>query len=230
MSSPVQKLDHLKIPLKDILEGTNHFSNENFIRQGGFGKIYKGKLKRSGESIDIIARRLDTMHGQGSIQFFTEILMLSKLKHENLVSLIGFCDEGNVKIVVNKYEAKRSLDNYLSDPTLTWGKRLQIYNFWGPKLSGFELSMTTVASRRDRLCLEDVCGSTGYFDPIYAKTGSVTHKSDIYSFGVILFEVLFGVKAITDNRDIMLAKEAKSRYENKQLDDLINPDLRKQMD
>ncbi|GKC73234.1 kinase-like domain-containing protein [Tanacetum coccineum] len=260
MSSPDQNLKHLKIPLEDILEATNHFSNENFIRQGGFGKIYKGKFKRSGELI--VARRLDTKYGQGSKEFWTEILMLSKLEHKNLVSLVGFCDEKNEKIVINKYEANGSLDNCITKPTLTWGMRLHIcvgiahalsyiyYDekrdfsvihrniksskilldyFWAPKLSGFELSLTTVASQRNRLCVDDACGSTGYVDPTYVKTGTVTHKSDIYSFGVVLFEVLLGEKAITDNRDIQLAQAAKSRYENEQLDDWINTDLRKQM-
>ncbi|PWA60963.1 protein kinase-like domain-containing protein [Artemisia annua] len=261
MSSSTQNLDHLKIPLEDILEATNNFSNENFIRQGGFGKIFKGRLKRSG--IDIVARSLDTKYGQGSKEFWTEISMLSELEHENLVSLVGFCDEKNMKIVVNKYEAKGSLDNYLDDPSsLTWLQRLQIclrvaraLNYihyeekrdfsvihrniksskillddnFVPKLAGFNLSMTTVASRRGRLCIDDPCGSAGYVDPTYAKTGSVTHKSDIYAFGVILFEVLFGMKAITNNRDIKLANLAKSGYENEQLDNWILSGLRTQM-
>ncbi|PWA84231.1 receptor-like tyrosine-protein kinase kin-15 [Artemisia annua] len=262
MSSPIQDLDYLIIPLKDILKATNHFSNKNFIRQGGFGKIYKGKLLRSGELIDIVARRLDGKYDQGSKEFWTEVSMLSRLKHTNLVSLVGFCDEKNEKIVINKYEAKGSLDHYVTDPTLRWTKRLEIcvkishalsyihYDVgrdfsvihrniknskillddnYEPKLAGFELSMTTVASQRGRLCIDYPCGSTGYVDPTYANTGSVTHKSDMYSFGIVLFEVLFGTKAITDNRDIKLAKEAKSRYENEQLEDLINPYLRTQM-
>ncbi|GJZ98573.1 kinase-like domain-containing protein [Tanacetum coccineum] len=262
MSSSIQNLDHLRISLEDILEATNHFSNENLIRQGGFGKIYKGTLLRSGEMIDIVARRLDTKYGQGSKEFWTEISMLSNLKHKNVVSLIGLCDEKNEKIVINKYEAKGSLDNYLSNQSIRWLERLEIcvgiahalsYIYYDvgrdfsvihrniksskilldgnyePKLAGFELSMTTVASRRDRLCIDDACGSTGYVDPTYAKTGSVTHKSDIYSFGVVLFEVLSGKKAITDKRNIKLAKKAKSCYENEQLDDLIKPYLREQM-
>ncbi|GJT47828.1 kinase-like domain-containing protein [Tanacetum coccineum] len=196
MSSPNQNLKHLKIPLEDKLEATNHFSNENFIRQGGFGKIYKGKFKRSGElMIDIVARRLDTKYGQGSKDFWTEILMLSKLEHKNLVSLVGFCDEKKEKIVINKYEANGSLDNCIMT-TLTMGKRLQMC----VHLEGMDI-------------VDDACGSTGYVDPTYVKTGTVTHKSDIYSFGVVLFEVLLGEKAITDNRDIQLAQAAKSRYE-----------------
>ncbi|PWA72217.1 protein kinase-like domain-containing protein [Artemisia annua] len=262
MSSSIENLDHLKIPLEDILEATNHFSDENFIKQGGFGKIYMGQLKRSGELIDIVARRLDTFYGQGSKHFWTEILMLSKLEHENLVSLVGFCDEKNEKIVINKYAAKGSLDSYLSDKSLTWLQRLKIcvgvahalsYIYYDekrdfsvihrniksskillddnyePKLAGLNLSMTNMSSQRNRVCVTETLGSIGYVDPTYVKTSSVRHKSDVYAFGVVLFEVLFGREAIINHKDTKLAQLAKSHYEERQLDDLIDSDLRKQM-
>ncbi|KAK9068521.1 hypothetical protein SSX86_012635 [Deinandra increscens subsp. villosa] len=129
MSSFDQKFDHLKLPLTDIQTATNNFAGENLIGRGGFGKIYRGQLLllTSGESIDIVARRLDEKFGQGTKEFQTEIMMLSSLKHQNLVTIVGFCDEDDEKIIVNKFEAKGSLDNYLSDPvTLTWSQRLQI--------------------------------------------------------------------------------------------------------
>ncbi|KAM0065477.1 putative protein kinase RLK-Pelle-CrRLK1L-1 family [Helianthus debilis subsp. tardiflorus] len=54
-------------------------------------------------------------------------MMLSGLKHQNVVSFVGFCDENKEKILICKYEAKGSLDRYLSDPvTLTWTRRLHI--------------------------------------------------------------------------------------------------------
>ncbi|KAM0008468.1 putative protein kinase RLK-Pelle-LRR-I-1 family [Helianthus debilis subsp. tardiflorus] len=121
------KFDHLKIPLVDIKKATNDFAEENLIGKGGFRNIYKGQLLTSDTSIDIVARRLDPQKGQGSKEFRTEIMMLCSLKHQNLVSIVGFCDENDEKIIINKFEAKGSLDQYLSDSTqLTWTRRLRI--------------------------------------------------------------------------------------------------------
>ncbi|GKB22114.1 kinase RLK-Pelle-CrRLK1L-1 family protein [Tanacetum coccineum] len=125
MTLPVE-FAHLKIPLEEIVKATKSFANENLIGQGGFGKVYKGTLSRSGESIHIVARRLHHDYGQGDIEFWTEIMMLASLKNENVVSIVRFCDEKDEKIIVNKYEAKGSLDKYLSGPTLTWMQRLKI--------------------------------------------------------------------------------------------------------
>nr|GEZ77132.1 probable receptor-like protein kinase At5g59700 [Tanacetum cinerariifolium] len=103
MSLP-QELDHLKIPLDDIKAATNNFSYHNFLGQGGFGRVYRGQLSlstRSGESISTIAvKRLDVKGGQGAHEFSMEIVMLSSYKHDNLVSLIGFVDEGDEKLLV----------------------------------------------------------------------------------------------------------------------------------
>ncbi|KAJ0735753.1 putative protein kinase RLK-Pelle-LRR-I-1 family [Helianthus annuus] len=129
MSSFNQQFDHLKIPLKDIQTATSNFADKNIVRRDGFGNEYKGQLLlSSGNLIDIIARRLDTsISGHGSEEFQTEIKMLHSLKHQNLVSIVGFCDENDEKIIVNKFEARLSLARYLSDPvTLTWTQRLKI--------------------------------------------------------------------------------------------------------
>ncbi|KAM0008466.1 putative protein kinase RLK-Pelle-LRR-I-1 family [Helianthus debilis subsp. tardiflorus] len=128
-SSFNQQFDHLKIPLKDIQTATSNFANKNIVGRDGFGNEYKGQLLlSSGNLIDIVARRLDTtISGHGPEEFQTEIKMLHSLKHQNLVSIVGFCDENGEKIIVNKFEARLSLARYLSDPvTLTWTQRLQI--------------------------------------------------------------------------------------------------------
>ncbi|XP_071719532.1 receptor-like protein kinase HERK 1 [Rutidosis leptorrhynchoides] len=115
---------HLQIPLKDVQSATNNFLDESLIGQGGFGKIYKGKLFHHEQLIDIVARKLD---GLGSKEFWRVISMLSSLRHQNLVHFVGFCYENNEMILVNKYEANGSLDRYIGDPiTLTWMQRLQI--------------------------------------------------------------------------------------------------------
>lgn len=66
---------------------------------------------------------------------------------------------------------------------------------WEPKLSGFGISLKNTKPRRHRYLLAEVMGTIGYVDPTYEKTGFVTHKSDVFSFGVLLLEVLCGRRA-----------------------------------
>ncbi|XP_042758545.2 uncharacterized protein LOC111908106 [Lactuca sativa] len=71
-------------------------------------------------------KRLDSNCGQGNPEFFKEILMLSRYTHENLISLLGFCDGDGEKILAYEYASHGSLDRHLSSMTLTWTQRLKI--------------------------------------------------------------------------------------------------------
>ncbi|PWA84321.1 serine/threonine/dual specificity protein kinase, catalytic domain-containing protein [Artemisia annua] len=123
----VKELEHLKISLDVIKSATNNFGVENFIGVGGFGKVYKGEISENGRLTKTVAiKRLDRRHGQGDHEFLTEIMMLSRYRHKNLVSLIGFCDEDDEKILVYEYEFNGSLEKYLSSEDLTWSQRLKI--------------------------------------------------------------------------------------------------------
>ncbi|GJW26936.1 kinase-like domain, phloem protein 2-like protein [Tanacetum coccineum] len=125
--SSLNDLAHLKIPLENILSATNNFDDENIVRVTGFSKYYKGYLFWSGELIDVAARRLNKKREDGEQQFWMEISMLSSLKHKNLASIVGFCDENNEKIIIKKRQSRGSLGNYIKGPLLlTWVKRLKI--------------------------------------------------------------------------------------------------------
>ncbi|GJX98362.1 kinase-like domain, phloem protein 2-like protein [Tanacetum coccineum] len=130
MSSPnYHHLAHLKIPLNDILSATNNFDEENLIEEDpDFGNAYTGELLWSGELIEIDAQRLNKERDDEiEQQFWKEISMLSSLKHKNLVSLVGFCDENDEKIIIIKCEINGSLVNYLTySKRLTWVRRLEI--------------------------------------------------------------------------------------------------------
>ncbi|KAJ0743720.1 putative protein kinase RLK-Pelle-CrRLK1L-1 family [Helianthus annuus] len=120
MTTTISKFAHLQIPLKDVVLATDNFHHDNIIGRGGFGPIYKGLLLHSGNLIKIVALRLDRKHGQGDVEFWNEISMLSDLKHTNLVSTIGFCDEKGENIIITTYAAKGSLKEHLNNPNLTW--------------------------------------------------------------------------------------------------------------
>ncbi|KAJ0467430.1 putative protein kinase RLK-Pelle-CrRLK1L-1 family [Helianthus annuus] len=120
----MEKVQHLKIPLEDIKLATNNFSN--YIAKGGFGNVYGGKLTISGQQYNVAVKRLDPNGGQGVREFFMEIQMLSCYTHENLVSLLGFCEESGESILVYELAKNGSLDKYLDDEKLSWVQRLKI--------------------------------------------------------------------------------------------------------
>ncbi|KAM0029552.1 putative protein kinase RLK-Pelle-CrRLK1L-1 family [Helianthus debilis subsp. tardiflorus] len=122
----MKKFDHLKIRLTDILLATNNFSVDNLCGSGGSGHVYKGELSLPGGKCMVCFKRLDRRLGGGSVEFWKEISLLSKYKHENLVSLLNFCNEDDEMILVYNYAYHGSLDKYLIDPGLTWTQRLKI--------------------------------------------------------------------------------------------------------
>ncbi|GJZ42087.1 receptor-like protein kinase HERK 1 [Tanacetum coccineum] len=97
---------------------------------------------------------------------------------------------------------------------------------WKPKLSGFGISLKNSKARRHRYLLAEVIGTIGYVDPTYEKTGFVTHKSDVFSLGVLLFEVLCGRKAFrSDEQEQHSPQLFKYDYKEGKLDGIADPHL-----
>ncbi|KAI3828683.1 hypothetical protein L1987_02791 [Smallanthus sonchifolius] len=94
MSSFMKEFEHIKIQLDVIKQVTNNFGGDNYLGRGGFGKVYRGELFHSEGPIMVAVKRLDREFGQGAVEFWKEIMMLSCYKHANLVSLVGFCTPG----------------------------------------------------------------------------------------------------------------------------------------
>ncbi|KAL7614369.1 hypothetical protein Lser_V15G08839 [Lactuca serriola] len=241
----IQELDHLQIPLEDIKLATNNFSEDNFIGLGGFGKVYEGQLhvsdfattsSISGRPVTTVAvKRLDVQGGQGKNEFLNEIVMLASYKHKNLASIVGFCDEGGEKIIIYKYEARGSLDNYLANDHLTWVQRLQICLGAARGLNYLHADVGESHSPTNQnitFLVTNAAGTLGYVDPLYVSTGVLTKESDVYSFGVVLFEVLCGrlaMKNMYEDERRFLFHLAKLRYEKGKLDEIILPSIREQM-
>ncbi|XP_071713856.1 probable receptor-like protein kinase At2g23200 [Rutidosis leptorrhynchoides] len=127
--SPIPNLNlNLRFPLNDILLATNNFDEKLMIGKGGFGKVYKGILYND---MIVAVKRGEKGHGQGRPEFVTEIMVLSKIRHQHLVTLIGYCDEKNEMILVFEYMEKGTLQDHLYDvkdtnPKLSWSQRLEI--------------------------------------------------------------------------------------------------------
>ncbi|XP_076955848.1 receptor like protein kinase S.2-like [Bidens hawaiensis] len=113
--------------ISELITATDDFDEKWCIGRGGFGKVYKGKI--SDESTDIYAiKRLHLESHQGAPEFWVEVEMLSRLRHCNLVSLVGYCNEGKEMALVYEYMPNGTLYDHLhkKGTTLTWSQWLKI--------------------------------------------------------------------------------------------------------
>ncbi|GKE51121.1 kinase-like domain, phloem protein 2-like protein [Tanacetum coccineum] len=128
MACFLTEFKHLEIKVEEIISATNNFDEKNVIGHGGFGKVYEGKLAfaHSEGEILVALKRLDRIYGQGDPEFYKEIRFLSCYRHENLISLLGFCTEGGEMILVYEHASRGSLDRFVNSAALTWPQRLKI--------------------------------------------------------------------------------------------------------
>ncbi|KAL9671201.1 hypothetical protein QQ045_008767 [Rhodiola kirilowii] len=112
---------------KVVAAATDSFSEENLLGKGGFGPVYKGKLP---DGQEIAVKRLGGKSGQGFEEFRNEITLIAKLQHRNLVRLIGWCVEGEDKMILYEFMPNKSLDCFLfyaaKKPELDWKMRFAI--------------------------------------------------------------------------------------------------------
>ncbi|KAM0853823.1 hypothetical protein ACQ4PT_050822 [Festuca glaucescens] len=248
----------------ELRKGTHDFSEANKIGEGGFGSVFRGRLR---DGTVVAVKVLSAISKQGIKEFFTELTAISDIVHENLITLVGCCAEGSHRILVYNYLENNSLAHTLlgkgySSIRFNWRVRVKIAvgiahglaflheeirppiihrdikasnilldKDLTPKISDFGLARllppnaTHVSTR--------VAGTIGYLAPEYAVRGQVTKKSDIYSFGVLLLEIVSG-RCNHNNRlpyeDQFLLERTWRCYEQGQLEKIIDADLEDDLD
>ncbi|KAL0918764.1 hypothetical protein M5K25_010796 [Dendrobium thyrsiflorum] len=217
---------------RQLAAATKNFRQECFLGEGGFGSVHKGRLE-TGEIVAV--KQLDRNGLQGNKEFLVEVLMLSLLHHPNLVNMIGYCADGDQRLLVYEYLSLGSLENHLHDlppdkEPLDWNTRMKIaagaangldylHNVasppviyrdlksanilldadFQPKLSDFGLAKLGPTDDKSHVSTR-VMGTYGYCAPEYAMTGQLTVKSDVFSFGVVLLELITGRRAFDSTR------------------------------
>ncbi|XP_054787860.1 cysteine-rich receptor-like protein kinase 44 [Prosopis cineraria] len=218
----------LQFSLATIEAATNKFSEANKIGKGGFGEVFKGVLT---DGREIAIKRLSKSSVQGILEFKNEILLIAKLQHRNLVTLLGFCLEEQEKILIYEYVPNKSIDFFLFDfekqRLFNWFERFNIIkgiaqglsylhehsrlkvihrdlkpsnvlldDKMNPKISDFGMARM-IAIDEDHGCTNRIVGTYGYIAPEYLIYGQFSEKSDVFSFGVIILEVLSGKRNAT---------------------------------
>ncbi|KAL7181116.1 hypothetical protein ACSBR1_040056 [Camellia fascicularis] len=208
---------------------TNNFSKQNILGTGGFGTVYKGEL-HDGTKIAVKRMESGLVNERVWDQFKSEIVVLSKVRHRHLVSLLGYCLDGNERLLVYEYMPQGTISRHLFRwneeglKALEWWERLTIaldvargveylhglgFIHRDLKPSNILLGADMHAKVADfgfvRLApdekssvLTKLAGTFGYVAPEYAVTGRVTVKIDVFSFGVILMQLITGKKAVVE--------------------------------
>ncbi|XP_057797776.1 probable serine/threonine-protein kinase PBL23 [Salvia miltiorrhiza] len=212
---------------QELASATENFNPDLLVGEGGFGRVYKGRLKKTKQVVAV--KQLDRNKDQDNTEFLTEVLALSLIQHPNLVSLIGYCADGRQRILVYEYMHYGSLEDHLLDlppdkRALDWFTRMKIargaargleylHDTACPPIIFRDFKASNILldeefnpklsgfgpEERDEVSTR-VMGTYGYAAPEYAQTGKLTTKSDVYSFGVVLLEIISGRRAIDSKK------------------------------
>ncbi|KAM0973863.1 hypothetical protein ACFX2C_017128 [Malus domestica] len=121
----ITSAEALQFDFDSVRVATNNFSEANKLGRGGLGAVYKGKLA---SDEDIAVKRLSRDSAQGDLEFKNEVSLVAKLQHRNLVRLLGFCLEGNERLLVYEFVPNGSLDQFIFDPVKRADLNLQNYS------------------------------------------------------------------------------------------------------
>ncbi|KAJ4757175.1 receptor lectin kinase [Rhynchospora pubera] len=208
---------------EELLVATKNFKEEK-LGQGAFGSVYKGFL--SCLNIHVAIKRLSRYSNQGIKEYKSEVKIVSRLRHRNLVQLVGWCHYYQDLLLVYEYMPNGSLDTHLysAKSILKWPVRYQIALGLGSALLYLHREWDQCVVHRDikpsNIMLDSSfnaklgdfglarlinhggmqttlpAGTIGYLAPECFITGKTSTESDVYSFGIVLLEIASGRRPI----------------------------------
>ncbi|KAM4073096.1 hypothetical protein ACB094_11G191200 [Castanea mollissima] len=239
---------------KELDEATRGFKQT--VGKGAFGTVYKGVLASDSKRF-VAVKKLGKVVEEGEKEFKTEVSVIGQTHHKNLVRLLGYCDEGQNRLLVYEYMSNGSLASFLfgiSRPH--WNQRVQIAfgiarglmylheecstqiihcdikpqnilldEYYTPRIADFGLAKLLLAEQT-RAARTGIRGTIGYFAPEWFRKASISVKVDVYSFGVMLLEIICCKSSVAFalGEEEALIDWAYECYKDKKLDKLIEND------
>ncbi|PKA59612.1 putative receptor-like protein kinase [Apostasia shenzhenica] len=247
-----------KFQFDEIEKATNAFSEERLIGSGAFGNVYRGVF--DGEKTAVAIKRAHSDSYQSAEEFRNEVELLSRVKHRNLVGLVGYCAEAGQRILVYEYVPHGSLSEYILGKgrrPLTWQQRVNIAmgaakgiahlhelepsiihrdvkpsnilidNEFEGKVSDFGLVKLGPDGDKSHVSTQ-VKGTPGYMDPAYCSSLHLTPSSDVFSFGVILLQLVSACPVLDHLRHkshYHISDWAKPSIEKGRVEEILDPNL-----
>ncbi|KAG5238953.1 proline-rich receptor protein kinase [Salix suchowensis] len=233
---------------EELAAATEGFSQAKLLGQGGFGYVHKGVLPNGKE---IAVKSLKAGSGQGDREFQAEVEIISRVHHRHLVSLLLVYEfVPNSTLAFHLHGKGR--------PTMDWPTRLKIalgsakglaylHEDCHPRIIHRDIKATNIlldynfeamvadfglAKLSSDTCTHvstRVMGTFGYLAPEYASSGKLTEKSDVFSFGVMLLELITGLNACIEILVYAIYYQATplcaKALEDGNYDELIDPAL-----
>ncbi|GMQ01684.1 hypothetical protein CsSME_00048238 [Camellia sinensis var. sinensis] len=211
----LMKLGNLRnFTFRELQVATDNFSSNNILGAGGFGNVYKGKL-RDGTMV-AVKRLKDVIGTAGESQFRTELEMISLAVHRNLLHLMGYCAAPVQRLLVYPYMSNGSVASRLRD----WNTRkkiaigaarglLYLHEQCDPKLIHRDVKAANILlddyceavvgdfglakllDHGDSHVTTAVRGTVGHIAPEYLSTGQSSEKTDVFGFGILLLELIW---------------------------------------
>ncbi|KAK9103711.1 hypothetical protein Sjap_020965 [Stephania japonica] len=245
--------------LRELEAATEGLADENVIGEGGYGIVYRGVLQ---DNAVVAVKNLLNNRGQAEKEFRVEVEAIGRVRHKNLVRLLGYCMEGAYRMLVYEYIDNGNLEQWLHGDVglvspLTWEIRMNIIlgtakglaylheglepkvvhrdvkssnilldRQWNPKVSDFGLAKLLFSERS--YVTTRVMGTYGYVAPEYASTGMLNEKSDIYSFGILIMEIISGRNPVDHSRppgEVNLVDWLKSLVGERKSEQVVDPKL-----
>ncbi|XWS59851.1 hypothetical protein CRYUN_Cryun08bG0157400 [Craigia yunnanensis] len=213
-----------RFPYRDLFVATGGFNEKELLGQGGFGQVFRGELPVP--KVQIAVKRIFHKSKERMKEFIAEIGTIGRLRHPNLVRLLGYCRCKDELFLVYDYMPNGSLDKFLyNEPevTLNWSQRFSIIKDIASAVAYLHEEWLEVIIHRDikasNVLLDDdlngklgdfglarcskhaqetthLAGTFGYIAPELAKTGRASTSTDVYAFGAFCLEVVCGRRPI----------------------------------